>query len=137
MQVHLETICSVGPSGVANPWHRQSVPDVPEDIDDEHMLHFNDLNWDFRANSSPSSISIDGVESEVDAEFQVSSRRMHDSEADFSCNEIQIQLVSFSSLPLSHCIHSPYFIRDSPYPEVRAAVANTDDPTMVVNTFRV
>ena len=29
------------------------------------------------------------------------------------------------------------FTRDSPYPEVRAAVANTDDPTMIVNTFRV
>jgi len=28
-------------------------------------------------------------------------------------------------------------IRDSPYPEVRAAVSNTDDPTMPVNTFRV
>ena len=25
---------------------------------------------------------------------------------------------------------------DSPYPEVRAAVANTDDTTMPVNTFR-
>ncbi len=26
---------------------------------------------------------------------------------------------------------------DSPYPEVRSAVANTDDPNMPVNTFRV
>ena len=25
---------------------------------------------------------------------------------------------------------------DSPYPEVRSAVANTDDPDMPVNTFR-
>lgn len=31
-----------------------------------------------------------------------------------------------------------YFeLRDSPYAEVRAAVANTDDPNMPVNTFRM
>ncbi|CAE6457410.1 unnamed protein product [Rhizoctonia solani] len=29
------------------------------------------------------------------------------------------------------------FEDDSPYPEVRAAVANTDDPTMPTNTFRI
>ncbi|KAG8846608.1 hypothetical protein FRB96_001952 [Tulasnella sp. 330] len=30
-----------------------------------------------------------------------------------------------------------YWEDDSPYPEVRAAVANTDDPTMPTNTFRM
>ncbi|KAH9975603.1 OPT oligopeptide transporter [Russula compacta] len=33
--------------------------------------------------------------------------------------------------------YSSVAINDSPYPEVRAAVANTDDPTIPVNTFRV
>ncbi|KAF8482124.1 OPT-domain-containing protein [Russula ochroleuca] len=103
--------------------HRYSLPDVPEDVEDD-MLHFNDPNWDFNANSSTLSISTDGVEhkrwsksstymgpsSEVDTELQ-------DSKAEFSSEGTQVQ--------------------DSPYPEVRAAVANTDDPTMVVNTFRV
>ena len=28
-------------------------------------------------------------------------------------------------------------LSESPYPEVRAAVSNTDDPSMPVNTFRM
>jgi hypothetical protein len=42
----------------------QSDPDVPDDIEDDPMLHFNDPNWDFRDNSSTLSISTDGVESQ-------------------------------------------------------------------------
>jgi hypothetical protein len=124
--------------------HRQSVPDVPEDVDDI-MRHFNDPNWDFQANSSTISISTDsdGVEpkrwsksstymggsSEVDTEIQ-------DSKADFSSETTQVQCALLSHR--SYCARSlTLFARDSPYPEVRAAVANTDDPDMVVNTFRV
>ncbi|KIO27853.1 hypothetical protein M407DRAFT_22904 [Tulasnella calospora MUT 4182] len=33
--------------------------------------------------------------------------------------------------------YDDYWEDDSPYPEVRAAVANTDDPTMPTNTFRM
>jgi hypothetical protein len=78
--------------------HRYSVPDVPEDIEDELLTHFNDPNWDFQANSSTLSISTDGVEpkrwsksstymgggSEVDTEIQ-------DSKADFSSEATQVQ----------------------------------------------
>jgi len=122
--------------------HRQSVPDVPEDV--EEMLHFNDPNWDFQANSSTISISTDsGVEpkrwsksstymggsSEVDTEIQ-------DSKADFSSETTQVQYALLSHRSYCACLLT-LFARDSPYPEVRAAVANTDDPDMVVNTFRV
>jgi len=125
--------------------HRQTVPDVPEDIEDEVRRHFNDPNWDFHANSSTVSISIDsddlgpkrwsksstfmGASSEMDTEIQ-------DSKADFSSETTQVQC-ALHSRPL-YCARSLIlFTRDSPYPEVRAAVANTDDPDMIVNTFRV
>jgi hypothetical protein len=131
--------------------HRISVPDVPEDVEDEYYLnHLNDPNWDFHANSETLSISTDGVKrrrstepsvnvevsTEFDTESHVSSFRMRHSKAEFSTEAIQVQWVfpprcpcSISSFVLSY--------RDSPYPEVRAAVANTDDPDMLVNTFRV
>lgn len=126
--------------------HRQTVPDVPEDIEDEVERHFNDPNWDFRANSSTVSISTtdsDGLEpkrwtksstymghsSEMDTEMQ-------DSKADFSSEPTQVQCALLSR-PFYCACSLILFTRDSPYPEVRAAVANTDDPDMAVNTFRV
>ncbi|KAI9511773.1 OPT-domain-containing protein [Russula earlei] len=131
MEDSVNSPTSASLSDVAHLRHRQSAPDVPEDVEDELILHFNDPNWDFQANSSTLSISTDGVEprrwskasthlgasTEVDTESQASSWPIKESKADFSTEAVQIQ--------------------DSPYPEVRAAVANTDDPTMVVNTFRV
>lgn len=130
-------------SDIAQLRHRFSVPDVPEDVEDELLAHFNDPNWDFQANSSTLSISTDGVEpkrwsksstymgpgSEADTEIQ-------DSKADFSSEATQVQCALPPFSP-SFLVHSRCFTRDSPYPEVRAAVANTDDPTMHVNTFRV
>ncbi|KAI0257320.1 OPT-domain-containing protein [Lactifluus subvellereus] len=134
---HMEDSLDTGSPGVSDiPHlrHRYSVPDVPEDVDDDVLLHFNDPNWDFQANSSTISISTDGVgnkrwsktssnlgaSTDVDTESHVSSwPPVRDSKADFSFSNEATQ------------------VQDSPYPEVRAAVANTDDPTMPVNTFRV
>jgi hypothetical protein len=42
--------------------HRISLPDVPEDVEDEVMLHFSDPDWGYQANSSGVSISTDSVE---------------------------------------------------------------------------
>lgn len=124
--------------------HRQSVPDVPEDVEDDFMRHFNDPNWDFRANSSTVSITTDtddlqpkrwskstymGASSEMDTEIQ-------DSKADFSSEATQVQCALLPR-PFYCACSLILFTRDSPYPEVRAAVANTDDPDMHVNTFRV
>jgi len=81
------------------------------DAEDELMLHFNDPNWDFRANSETLSISTDAVEnkrwsntsnhmgasmdSEVDTESQILSWRIYDSKAYISSEEHQVQWVSF------------------------------------------
>jgi hypothetical protein len=151
MEETLKTVHSASLSDVAHLRHRQSVPDVPEDVEDELMRHFNDPNWDFRANDSTISISTDGVEpkrwsksstrmgasTDVDTESQVSTWRIHDSKADFVSEESQVQSVSSPRSLCRSLLTRFIFIRDSPYPEVRAAVANTDDPDMIVNTFRV
>ena len=90
----------------------ESDPDVPEDIEDELMLHFNDPNWDFRDNSSTLSISTDGVESqrwskssdhtgavtEVNTDSHISSWHIHDPTADFSFkDQIQLRVLSLPS----------------------------------------
>jgi hypothetical protein len=115
------------------------------------MRHFNDPNWDFQGrNHSAISISNDGVEpkrwsrtsthlgASTDAETgsKISSWRIHDSKADFSSDDSQVQWVSFTRRPY-RILFTHFVFRDSPYPEVRAAVSNTDDPDMVVNTFRM
>ena len=89
-----------------------SDPDVPEDIEDELMLHFNDPNWDFRDNSSTLSIPTDGVESqrwsktsghtgaatEVNRESHIPSWHIHDPMAYFSSREqIQLRVLSLPS----------------------------------------
>ena len=89
-------------SHIAHLRRLQSDPDVPEDIEDEIMLHFNDPNWDFRDSSSMLSISTDGVDSEsrrsskisghtsagtaVNTESHASSWHVNDPKADFSSN---------------------------------------------------
>jgi hypothetical protein len=145
MEDILKSTASASLSDINQLRHRQTAPDVPEDIEDEVGGHFNDLNWDFLANTSTVSISTDsdglvpkrwsksstymGPSSETDTE-------MHDSKADFSSEATQVQFALLSR-PFYCACSLILFTRDSPYPEVRAAVANTDDPDMVVNTFRV
>ena len=100
------------PSHIVQPHHRQSVPDVPEGIEDETMLHFNDPNWDFRNNSSTSSIPTDGVEpprlskisgrtgagTEANTVSQIPPWHVHDPKVDFSPNEqVQLRVLSLSS----------------------------------------
>ncbi len=89
-------------SDAAHLRHRYSVPDVPEDVEDELMLHLNDPNWDFEAESSTVSISTDGVVHKrwskssgmgvgTDTESQISSWPTPDSKADFSSDTTQVQ----------------------------------------------
>ena len=92
-------------SYIVQPHHRQSLPDVPEGIQDDIMLHFNDPNWDFRDNSSTQSISTDGMEAqrlskisgrtgagtEVNTVSHIPSWYVHDPKAYFSSIE-QAQL---------------------------------------------
>ena len=108
------TISAGVSSDIAHLRRLQSDPDVPEDVEDDIMTHFNDPNWDFRDNSSTLSISTDGVESqrgsknsdpmragtEVNTESRLSSWHIHDPKADFSSKE-QVQL---RVLPLPSCV---------------------------------
>ena len=100
------------PADVAHPRHQRSVPDVPEDIEDEIILHFNDPNWDFRDTSPTLPIPTDGValqrfstisshigtRTEGQAESRVSPWHTPGSRADFSSEEqVQFRDLSFPS----------------------------------------
>ncbi|KAH9964746.1 hypothetical protein BJV74DRAFT_870351 [Russula compacta] len=87
-------------------------PDVLEDVDDGLMAHFNDANWGSEANSSTLSASTDGVDHR--RRSRSFNRKGAGTEADA---KPQVEWV-----PLLH---------------IWAAVGNTDDPTISVNTFRV
>jgi hypothetical protein len=110
-----KTTQSIGQSDVSQLRYQATAPDVPKDVDDEVMAHFNDPNWDFETNSSTLSISTGGVEhrrqsssfnskdacTEADTEFQVSSWRVHDLKADYSSEAIKWVLLSHSFYRIS------------------------------------
>jgi hypothetical protein len=104
--------------------HRVSVPDVPEDVQDELLLHFNDPNWDFHPSSSTLSISSDGVErrrstdrsvnkdfsTDLDTESRLSSSHIRDSKGDFSSDAIPVQWVFLPCHRHPCCIFSSALI---------------------------
>ncbi|KAL0578485.1 hypothetical protein V5O48_003534, partial [Marasmius crinis-equi] len=103
------------------------VPDVPEDID-YVMDHLNDPNLDLKKPLlSTESWELEEKKanqlhyspSEVDTESHID-----------SVSERYTRAESRNSTAVD-------FDDESPYPEVRAAVASVDDPTMPVNTFRM
>ncbi|KZS97226.1 OPT oligopeptide transporter [Sistotremastrum niveocremeum HHB9708] len=91
--------------------HGKSDPDVPVDVDYEIEQHLNDPNWDISSRTTVDTLELGekkkAYNSDDDATSMASSREVGDLDD------------------------------DSPYPEVRAAVPNTDDPSIPVNTFRV
>ncbi|KAJ8083693.1 hypothetical protein PM082_002459 [Marasmius tenuissimus] len=105
------------------------VPDVPEDID-YVMDHLNDPNLDLKRpllSTATEDLELDDKKanqlhyspSEVDTESHID-----------SVSERYTRAESRNSTAVD-------FDDESPYPEVRAAVASVDDPTMPVNTFRM
>lgn len=99
-------------SDIAQPHHQRPIPDVPEDIDDEVMPHFNDPNWDFQDNSSSLSASTSGVarqqssrisrqvgsRTEGPTESYIASWDIHDPNADFSSEaRVQLRVLYFPS----------------------------------------
>ncbi|KDQ54878.1 hypothetical protein JAAARDRAFT_37990 [Jaapia argillacea MUCL 33604] len=114
---------------------RKPVPDVPQDIEDVVMEHLNDPNYDLSTLVPSSASTHDSFEinekkrtsfshgytgtTDVDSESQAdSSDRVSTSAPDYKGDEVQ-------------------YNDESPYPEVRAAVASVDDPTMPVSTVRM
>ncbi|TFY71142.1 hypothetical protein EVG20_g1878 [Dentipellis fragilis] len=118
--------------------HRDSLPDVPQDIeDDELMAHFNDPNYDFATASTTAGSTMDTVELGRKPAGRWSSLSMSaatDADTESSSQwEASRAAESKANLPSEITTYDD----ESPYPEVRAAVSNTDDPSMPVNTFRM
>ena len=126
---------------------QRHVPDVPEDVD-FLMEHLNDPNYDLKkpvpshdARSSDSlelenkKVHLSYSPSDIDAESHMGSDRYSTSRAE-SRNSTAID---FDECAFSFHLFFSYstYSSESPYPEVRAAVASVDDPTMPVNTFRM
>ncbi|PFH50769.1 hypothetical protein AMATHDRAFT_3624 [Amanita thiersii Skay4041] len=112
----------------ANSFFRtRQIPDVPEDVD-FMMEHLNDPNFDLKRPMLPTVNSGSGS-------FEMHEKKLfyEHSEAD---TESQFDRYSTSRTE-SRNSAAIEFDDESPYPEVRAAVASVDDPLMPVNTFRM
>ncbi|KAF8577861.1 OPT oligopeptide transporter [Ramaria rubella] len=120
---------------------QRCIPDVPEDII-VHYAHLNDPNYTFDTVDWPEdSFELNDKMSPI--ESSLSRRKLYEYDA-----ETRSQTQSDYSRSSSHIATSraplqseelvPFDYDDeSPYPEVRAAVPTTDDPSMPVNTFRM
>ncbi|PCH33323.1 OPT oligopeptide transporter [Wolfiporia cocos MD-104 SS10] len=114
---------------------RNPIPDVPEDVDFV-MQHLNDPNWDYTP-ASPT-VSVDTFELDhkgnktYSSGFSINSTEMDsESQVDSSYRTSSSSKAHLREADLDD------FNDESPYAEVRAAVSNTDDPSMPVNTFRM
>ncbi|GBE78430.1 OPT oligopeptide transporter [Sparassis latifolia] len=108
---------------------RNPIPDVPEDVD-YVMQHLNDPNWDLDR-ASPRA-SIDSLELDDKSGVITSSRLSIRSSNGDSDSQVDSSYRTSSGKGFD----VEEYDDESPYAEVRAAVANTDDPSMPVNTFR-
>ncbi|KAJ7693632.1 glutathione transporter [Mycena rosella] len=108
---------------------RRNVPDVPDDVD-YIMEHLNDPNFDLtNPSSKPPSTKIDAPES-----------LKGDKKSTYAHSDVDAESSDRYSAPSragSRDSTAIEFDDESPYPEVRAAVSNIDDPLMPVNTFRM
>ena len=95
-------------SNIANLRQQRPLPDVPEDIDDEPMPHFNDPNWDFQDSFLSLSISTDDEDPQrwpkmpdhtgAATESHISSWHIHDPTADLSLkDQVQLRVLSLPS----------------------------------------
>ncbi|KAF8641045.1 hypothetical protein AX17_000689 [Amanita inopinata Kibby_2008] len=105
-------------------FRQRHVPDVPEDVD-FLMEHLNDPNFDLKKPVAP---SINTQSTEIPKKKLYESSDL-DTESQFDRYSTS-RAESRSSAAIE-------FDDESPYPEVRAAVASIDDPSMPVNTFRM
>jgi len=86
------TTQSTGPADYAQLHHRDTIPDVPADVQSDLMLHFNDPNWDFQTNASTPSISAQGRRRERrSASAHVGSSTGVDRESQFEATSQPIQ----------------------------------------------
>lgn len=125
---------------------RTTFPDVPQDVDSLLEEHWNDPNYDINGLPSPTASSADSFEleskgrrgsnystTESDGASHYGSSKEH-SASKLKFVEEEIEYVSPDFIT-GLCLITRS--RESPYPEVRAAVSNVDDPSIPVNTFRM
>ncbi|KAF8632564.1 hypothetical protein AX15_001774 [Amanita polypyramis BW_CC] len=112
------------PASAQSFFRPRHIPDVPDDVD-YLMDHLNDPNFDLKK--------------PVDLCVSSETWEMHDKKLyEGSVADTGSQFDRYStSRAESRNSASIDFDDESPYPEVRAAVAGTDDPTILVNTFRM
>ncbi|KAH9949440.1 OPT oligopeptide transporter [Amylocystis lapponica] len=110
--------------------HRNSVPDVPQDVD-YFMQHLNDPNWEYQSASTEVGDSFE-LDTKRDAFSSGHSIRSSDLETDSQADS------TFRSGSSKAHLREAYddYDDESPYPEVRAAVSSVDDSLTPVNTFR-
>ena len=102
-----------------------NVPNDPEDVDFV-MEHLNDPNFNL---SRPPSSLISDVEPHLESDSHSTSKAGFKNPTAIDFDE---SVFIYSPYRCSNNTH-----RESPYPDVRAAVASVDDPLMPVNTFRM
>jgi len=120
----------------------RSIPDVPENID-LYMEHLNDPNYEFtEISSSHPRLNERYIyeASDVGTESHYGSDRHLVSKTESLRTSTAIDFEEYGLL--SFCFFLPVIqllriFSESSYPEVRAAVANVDDPSMPLNTFRM
>lgn len=111
----------------------RGVPDVPEDVD-FLMEHLNDPNFDYyAAPASPTSSTTEVHELE---HKKIAMSEYSGGASDFDV-ESRVESTRYSTASRTTTPSTFEYDDESPYPEVRAAVASIDDPTMHVNTFRM
>ncbi|GJJ13878.1 hypothetical protein Clacol_008135 [Clathrus columnatus] len=121
--------------------HRKTFPDVPEDISTEdHLAHLNDPNYSFHdAHNRWSQITFEFEEkASIDTPFSSGKSYVSDdletgSHTEYSRSDSPI--VTSKAEVVEEGLLG-YFRNHSPYPEVRASVSPTDDPSLPVDTFR-
>ncbi|KAI5124408.1 hypothetical protein M0805_008292 [Coniferiporia weirii] len=115
---------------------RHYEPDVPEDIA-VALLHLNDPNWDFNSSDTASfetdSFDVDEKGTSI-PKFSNSFDMSRSSNVGMSGYDSESQMGSKMRFESAEAVD---YDDESPYAEVRASVANTDDPNMPVNTFRM
>jgi len=105
--------------------------DVPQDVDYDDE-HFNDPNWDYDY-SDATTTAYSGRDSfQMDEKNGIPRFSGRTTAVDDESNYASSSAEGLTS----HKRHLDYD-DDSPYAEVRCSVANTDDPSMPVNTFRM
>ncbi|KAJ6516399.1 glutathione transporter [Mycena sanguinolenta] len=117
-----------------NGLRRRTIPDVPQDVDQDHeylMEHLNDPNLDFdHLTAEPMEILRATTVSQKAPTYP-------DADVESNISHTQSEPSTRSTSGRSTNSSAPIFNDESPYPEVRMAVSSGDDPLMPVNTFRM